>query len=86
MDKETKKFYLRSLFIIVSVFFILFIVFINILESRKFKLFVRNILSSQIEQIANKEIYPDEEEFLIKNLRKIYLRYKPIIKEVIKED
>jgi|688.fasta_scaffold550106_1 hypothetical protein len=86
MDKETKKFYLRSLFIIVSVFFILFIVFINILESRKFKLFVRNILSSQIEQIANKEIYPDEEEFLIKNLRKIYLKYKPIIKEVIKED
>ena len=86
MDKETKKFYLRSLFIIVSVFFILFIVFINILESRKFKLFVRNILTSQIEQIANKEIYPDEEEFLIKNLRKIYLNYKLIIKEVIKED
>jgi hypothetical protein len=86
MDKESKKFYLRSLFIIGSIFLLLFILFVNILESRKFKIFVRSILSSQIEQIANKEIYPDEEEFLIKNLRKIYLKYKPIIKEIIKED
>lgn len=85
MNKETKKFYLRSLALILSIFFLIFIIFINVLESRKFKVFVKNLISNQIEQLANKEIYPHEKEFLIKNLRKIYLKYKPIIKEITKE-
>jgi hypothetical protein len=85
MNKESKKFYLRSLALTLSIFFLMFVIFVNILESRKFKVFLKNIISNQIEQLANKEIYPNEEKFLIKNLRKIYLKYKPIIKEITKE-
>ncbi len=88
--------YKQSLFIIVVIFllgligikFSLGVVkseIANIINSKKFEIYVSNQVNNKIQNFADKDLTDEEYNFYKKNFKKIYLKFKPIFDEIIRE-
>ena len=57
----------------------------NIVNSKKFEIFLFNQVNDKIQNFADKDLTEEEYFFYKKNFKKIYLKYKPIFDEIIRE-
>ena len=57
----------------------------NIVNSKKFEVYMSNQLNNKIENFSNKPLTKEEYSFYKKNLKKIYIKFKPIFEEIKKE-
>lgn len=57
----------------------------NIVNSKKFEVYISNQLNKKIESFSNKPLTKDEYFFYKNNLKKIYIKFKPIFEEIKKE-
>lgn len=79
------------IFFFITIFFINFSIDIvkneiaNILNSKRFEVFMFNQINSKLESFANKKLTKEEELFYIENFKKIYIKFKPIFDEVSKK-
>jgi len=58
---------------------------ISYLKSKDFEYFIFTTINKKIESFANRELTEKDKIFYKENLKKIYLQYKPIFNEIIKE-
>jgi hypothetical protein len=76
------KFYTRTIAVLIAIVLIAYVSIVNILESKKFDQYIAKFLAIKIEKLANKDLTEEERQFLIKNLKKIYIKLKPILEEI----
>lgn len=57
----------------------------NIVNSKKFEIFLFNQVNNKIQNFADKDLTEEEYKFYKKNFKKIFLKYKPIFDEIIRE-
>jgi hypothetical protein len=88
--------YKKSFFIII-ISFLLFLILVkyslgllkseisNIVNSKKFEIFLFNQVNNKIQNFADKDLTEEEYIFYKKNFKKIFLKYKPIFDEIIRE-
>ena len=57
----------------------------NIVNSRKFEIYISNKINDKIEKFSNKPLSQDEYLFYKDNFKKIYIKFKPIFDEIKKE-
>ena len=57
----------------------------NIINSKKFEVFLFNQVNNKIQNFADKDLTKEEYIFYKKNFKKIYIRYKPIFDDIISE-
>ena len=57
----------------------------NIVNSKKFEIFLFNQMNNKIQNFADKDLTEEEYKFYKKNFKKIFLKYKPIFDEIIRE-
>jgi len=76
------KFYIRTLIVLIGIALITYVTVVNIVKSRKFDLFIINLISTKLERLANRDLTKEEHDFAVKNLKKIYLKFKPIFDEI----
>jgi len=57
----------------------------NIVNSRKFEVFLFNQVNDKIQNFADRDLTKEEYDFYKKNFKKIYTKYKPIFDEIISE-
>tara|TARA_B100000795_G_scaffold163259_1_gene122706 strand:+ start:560 stop:850 length:291 start_codon:yes stop_codon:yes gene_type:complete len=57
----------------------------NIVNSRKFEIYISNKINDKIENFSNKPLTQDEYFFYKDNFKKIYIKFKPIFNEIKKE-
>jgi type IV secretory pathway component VirB8 len=76
------KFYTRTITVLIAIVLIAYVSIVNILESKKFDQYIVKFLTIKIEKLANKDLTEEERQFLIKNLKKIYIKLKPILEEI----
>lgn len=57
----------------------------NIINSKRFEVFVFNQVNNKIKNFADKDLTDVEYKFYKENFKKIYLKYKPIFDEIIIE-
>tara|TARA_X000000950_G_C13890620_1_gene650719 strand:+ start:1162 stop:1452 length:291 start_codon:yes stop_codon:yes gene_type:complete len=57
----------------------------NIVNSKKFEIFLFNQVNNKIQNFADKDLTEEEYIFYKKNFKKIFLKYKPIFDEIIRE-
>ena len=68
------KFYIRTLIVLIGIALITYVTVVNIVKSRKFDLFIINLISTKLERLANRDLTKEEHDFAVKNLKKIYLK------------
>ena len=96
MTNNNKNFYKKTflisiLIILGSVFLIKFTFNIvknevaNILNSKKFDVFIFNQINSKIQLFANKKLTEEERFFYKENFKKIYINFKPILDDIGKD-
>ena len=90
------NFYKKSIFVVILVLLVTSIIakfsinlikseIHNIVNSKKFEVYMSNQLSNKIENFSNKPLTKEEYSFYKKNLKKIYIKFKPIFEEIKKE-
>ena len=90
-NKYKKSFFLILVFFIISLFLIKFSMnlvkseIINIVNSKKFEVFISNQFSDKIQKFANKELSEDEDTFYKENFKKLYLKFEPLFDEIKNE-
>ena len=90
-NKYKKSFFLILVFFIISLFLIKFSMnlvkseIINIVNSKKFEVFISNQFSDKIQKFANKELSEDEYTFYKENFKKLYLKFEPLFDEIKNE-
>lgn len=96
-NKNTKyDYYKKKIFLFILIFFTslilikLFINFIksevqNIINSKKFEVFIYEQINKKLESFANKQLTNEEYIFYKDNFKKIYIKYKPLFQEIYKE-
>ena len=57
----------------------------NIVNSKKFEIFLFNQVNNKIQNFADKDLTEEEYKFYKNNFKKIFLKYKPIFDEIIRE-
>tara|TARA_B100000035_G_scaffold283240_1_gene265303 strand:- start:5 stop:295 length:291 start_codon:yes stop_codon:yes gene_type:complete len=57
----------------------------NIINSKKFEVWVSNQVNNKIQNFADKDLTEEQYEFYKKNFLKIYIKFKPIFDEIIRE-
>ena len=57
----------------------------SIVNSKKFEIFLFNQVNNKIQNFADKDLTEEEYIFYKKNFKKIFLKYKPIFDEIIRE-
>ena len=57
----------------------------NMVNSKKFEIFLFNQVNNKIQNFADKDLTEEEYKFYKKNFKKIFLKYKPIFDEIIRE-
>ena len=58
---------------------------INIVNSKKFEVFISNQFSDKIQKFADKELSEDEYTFYKENFKKLYLKFEPLFDEIKNE-
>ena len=58
---------------------------INVINSKKFEIFLFNQFNNKLQNFADKKMTEEEYKFYKENLKKIYIKYKPIFEEIKKE-
>ena len=90
-NKYKKSFFLILVFFIISLFLIKFSMnlvkseIINIVNSKKFEVFISNQFSDKIQKFADKELSEDEYTFYKENFKKLYLKFEPQFDEIKNE-
>ena len=90
-NKYKKSLFLILIFFIISLFLIKFSMnlikseIINIVNSKKFEVFISNQISDKIQKFANKELSEDEYTFYKENFKKLYLKFEPLFDEIKNE-
>ncbi len=90
-NKYKKSFFLILVFFIISLFLIKFSMnlvkseIINIVNSKKFEVFISNQFSDKIQKFADKELSEDEYTFYKENFKKLYLKFEPLFDEIKNE-
>lgn len=96
-NKNTKyDYYKKKIFLFILIFFTslilikFFINFIksevqNIINSKKFEVFIYEQINKKLENFANKQLTNEEYVFYKDNFKKIYIKYKPLFQEIYKE-
>ena len=57
----------------------------NIINSKKFEVWVSNQVNNKIQNFADKDLTEEQYEFYKKNFLKIYIKFKPIFDEIIRQ-
>ena len=57
----------------------------NIINSKKFEVWVSNQVNNKIQNFADKDLTEEQYEFYKKNFLKIYIKFNPIFDEIIRE-
>ena len=57
----------------------------NMVNSKKFEIFLFNQVNNKIQNFADKDLTEEEYKFYKNNFKKIFLKYKPIFDEIIRE-
>ncbi len=90
-NKYKKSLFLILIFFIISLFLIKFSMnlikseIINIVNSKKFEVFISNQISDKIQKFADKELSEEEFTFYKENIKKLYLKFEPIFDEIKNE-
>ena len=96
-NKNTKyDYYKKKIFLFILIFFTslilikFFINFIksevqNIINSKKFEVFIYEQINKKLESFTNKQLTNEEYIFYKDNFKKIYIKYKPLFQEIYKE-
>ena len=90
-NKYKKSFFLILVFFIISLFLIKFSMnlvkseIINIVNSKKFEVFISNQFSDKIQKFADKELSEEEFTFYKENFKKLYLKFEPLFDEIKNE-
>ena len=90
-NKYKKSFFFVLIFFIISLFLIKFSMnlikseIINIVNSKKFEVFISNQVSDKIQKFAEKELSDEEFTFYKENIKKLYLKFEPIFDEIKNE-
>tara|TARA_B100000767_G_C19736497_1_gene524180 strand:- start:112 stop:402 length:291 start_codon:yes stop_codon:yes gene_type:complete len=90
-DKYKKSFFiliLSFLLVLIVVKFSLGLIkseISSIVKSKRFEIFMINQVNDKIQNFADKDLTKEEYEFYKKNFKKIYIKYKPIFDDAIRE-
>lgn len=90
------SFYKKSIFVVLLILMLTVIVakfslnlikseIHNIVNSRKFEIYISNKIDDKIENFSNRPLTQDEYLFYKDNFKKIYIKFKPIFNEIKKE-
>jgi len=89
-------YYKKKIFIFILIFFtslILIKFFLNlvkseiqnIINSKKFEIFIYEQMNKKLDNFANKQLTQEEYVFYKDTFKKIYIKYKPLLQEIYKE-
>ena len=93
---NNSDFYKKSIFVVILVLLVSLIIakfsvnlikseIHNIVNSKKFNVYMSNQFNNKIESFSNKTMTKDEYSFYKNNLKKIYIKFKPVFEEIKKE-
>lgn len=90
-DYYKKKLFIFILILFTSLILIKFFINLiksevqNIINSKKFEVFIYEQVNKKLDSFANKQLRDGEYLFYKENFKKIYIKYKPLFEEIYKE-
>ena len=90
-DYYKKKLFIFILILFTSLILIKFFINLiksevqNIINSKKFEVFIYEQVNKKLDSFANKQLSDGEYLFYKENFKKIYIKYKPLFEEIYKE-
>ena len=91
IDYYKKKIFIFFLILLTSLIIIKFLIntikseILNIINSKKFEVFIYEQVNKKLESFANNKLTHDEYVFYKDSFKKIYIKYKPLFQEIHKE-